>query len=1072
MRHADAKWAALAGCNKLDELAELLGHPVGVIAMWIRTPFRIVAVVVVGLALPGPLTGAGVDFAREVLPILSDNCFHCHGPSETGRKAGLRLDLREGALRVKDGKATLVPGKPESSELVKRIHADDPEVVMPPPDSHRSLTVAQKDLLKRWVAEGAVWGKHWSFEPVRARPLPAVKAGGWARNDLDRFILARIESEGLQPSPEAPLEALARRASLDLVGLPPTEEDLRRLVSDPAPTAYEAYVDRLLASPAYGERMAAEWLDLARYADTYGFQSDVERDLSPWRDWVVKAINSNLAYDQFLTWQLAGDLLPGATQEQRLATAYSRLHRQTNEGGSIEEEWRAEYVSDRVHTVGTSILGLTMECSRCHDHKYDPISQRDYYSLSAFFNNIDESGLYSHFTAATPTPTMFLYKEGQEQAHGVLKTQVLDAWTRYRKVLADAAAPSGGTVEPVIPAPVARYSFDAMEGGKVANLVSTNGAAEGALKLVEGARGQGVEFNGDDSVTCKGVGKFARTDPFTIGLRIRPAELKPRAVVLHRSVAWTDSGSRGYELVLDAGRPFFGLIHFWPGNAIGIRAKKPLPLDAWSHVTVTYDGSSRAEGVRLYVDGRLAESEVVRDNLYKDIRHRGEWGDSDGNGVSLTLGARFRDNGFRHGRVDDLVVHDVELTAGEVARVAGLTGDWSVGERRAWFAARSDQSVKAALAEARRLSREEDTMVTGLREIMTMRDMAVQRPTFVLARGAYDAPGASVSPGTPERILPFKAEYPRNRLGLARWITDADHPLTSRVAVNRAWKHHFGRGLVPTVEDFGMQGRAPSHPELLDWLAYRFMSSGWDRKALHRLIATSATYRQASVITPTLAQKDPENILLARGPRHRLSAEVVRDRALVVSGMLVSRMGGRSVKPYQPAGVWEEAGTGKSYTQDHGEALYRRSLYTFWRRTAPPPSMLTFDAPSREVCTAKREATATPMQALVLLNDPQFLEAARVLAQRAWKESADDATRLRGVFRRVIGRDATAQEAAVLRRLLDEQREGFRQRPEAASKYVAIGEWPLDESVPPAELAAATVMVSALMNHDEFVTKR
>jgi hypothetical protein len=1040
--------------------------------MLIRTPFSSVAVVVMGMAVSGPVSAAGVDFAREVLPILSDNCFHCHGPSETGRKAGLRLDLREGALRVKDGKTTIVPGKPELSELVKRLYTDDPEDLMPPPDSHRSLTTTQKDLLKRWVAEGAVWGKHWSFEPVRSRPLPSVKDAGWARNDLDRFILARVESEGLQPSPEAPLEALARRASLDLVGLPPTEEDLRRLAADPSPTAYEGYVDRLLASPAYGERMAAEWLDLARYADTYGFQADVERDMSPWRDWVVKAINSNLAYDQFLTWQLAGDLLPGATQEQRLATAYSRLHRQTNEGGSIEEEWRAEYVSDRVHTVGTSILGMTMECSRCHDHKYDPISQRDYYSLSAFFNNIDESGLYSHFTAATPTPTMFLYKEGQEQAHAALKAQVGEAWAKYRKAFSAAAVPAGGKAEPTVPAPVARYSFDALEGGKAPNLASTNGAAEGSLKLVEGASGQGLEFNGDDSVVCKGVGRFARTDPFTIGLRIRPAELKPRAVVFHRSVAWTDSGSRGYELVLDAGRPFFGLIHFWPGNAIGVRAKKALPVDEWSHVTVTYDGSSRAEGVRLYVNGRLAESEVVRDNLYKDIRHRGEWGDSDGNGLSLTLGARFRDNGFRRGRVDDLVVHDVELTAGEAARAAGLTGEWSAEERRAWFAARSDATVTAALADARRLSREEDTMVNGLREIMAMREMAGQRPTFVLARGAYDAPGAPVSPGTPERILPFKAEYPRNRLGLARWITDPEHPLTSRVAVNRAWKHHFGRGLVPTVEDFGMQGRAPSHPELLDWLAHRFMSSGWDRKALHRLMVTSATYRQSSVVTPTLAQKDPENILLARGPRHRLSAEVVRDRALLVSGLLVSRMGGRSVKPYQPAGVWEESGTGKTYTQDHGEALYRRSLYTFWRRTAPPPSMLTFDAPSREVCTAKREATATPMQALVLLNDPQFLEAARVLAQRTWKESSDDATRLRVAFRKVIGRDATERESAVLQRLLEEQRDGFRQRPESASKYVSIGEWPREESVPPAELAAATVLVSALMNHDEFVTKR
>lgn len=1018
-----------------------------------------------------PLAAAPVDFAREILPLLSDNCFHCHGPSETGRKAGLRLDLREGALRVKDGKASIVPGKPDESELVKRLYTSDPEDLMPPPESHRSLTPAQKDLLKRWVAEGAVWGKHWAFEPVKAAPAPAVSAAGWARNDLDRFIQARLESEGMKPSEEAALPTLARRVALDLVGLPPAESELERLASEPMAVAYETYVDRLLASPAFGERMASEWLDLSRYADTYGFQADVERDLSPWRDWVVDAINRNLPYDQFLLWQIAGDLLPGATQEQRLATAYSRLHRQTNEGGSIEEEWRSEYVSDRVHTVGTSVLGLTMECSRCHDHKYDPISQRDYYALSAFFNNIDESGLYSHFTAATPTPTMFLYKEGQEARHEALKTSVDQAWKAYREAVAKTAVPTaGGGIE--LPKPVARYAFDGVEGGRSPNAVSTNGAAEGAIRLVSEGAGKVLEFDGDDAVVCKGVGRFGRSDPFSIGLRVRPAELKARAVVFHRSTAWTDSGSRGYELVLDAGRPFFALIHFWPGNALAVRAKKPLPVGQWSHVTVTYDGSSRAAGAKIYVDGEPVECEVVRDNLYKDIRHRGEWGDSDGNGLSLSLGARFRDNGFRKGQVDDLEVYDLTLTSGEVARVAGNPRPWTEQQQREWQAVRRDAAVAQLASEARRLTEEEDRFVTGLREIMAMREMPGRRPTFVLARGAYDAPGAAVDPGVPEKIFPFGDGRPLNRLGFAQWLIDRQHPLTARVVVNRIWKHHFGRGLVPTVEDFGMQGRAPSHPELLDWLAHRFMASGWDRKALHRLIVTSATYRQATVVTPEMAQKDPENILLGRGPRHRWSAEVVRDRALAVSGLLVGKMGGRSVKPYQPAGVWEESGTGKTYTQDHGEALYRRSLYTFWRRTAPPPSMLTFDAPSREVCTAKREATATPMQALVLLNDPQFLEAARVIATSVWTEAGEDRARARKAFRRVIGREAAAREEEILLRLLSEQRAVFRDKPESATKYVSIGEFPRSGNLPPEELAAATVLVSALMNHDEFVTKR
>jgi len=1029
------------------------------------------AVVACAVSFGAIVAAAPVDFPREVLPILSDNCFHCHGPAETGRKAGLRLDLREGAFRMKEGRTVVAPGKPEASELVKRLYTEDPDDLMPPPESHRSLTTGQKDLLKRWVAEGAPWGKHWAFESVQVRVVPAVTNVAWPRNDLDRFILERLEKEGLTPSAEAPIETLARRASLDLVGLPPQEEELRRLTADPTPGAYEAYVDRLLASPAYGERFASEWLDLARYADTYGFQADVERDLSPWRDWVIRAINSNLPYDQFLTWQLAGDLLPEATQDQVLATAFNRLHRQTNEGGSIEEEWRAEYVSDRVHTVGTSILGLTLECCRCHDHKFDPISQRDYYSLFAFFNNIDESGLYSHFTTATPTPTMFLYRDGQAARHATLKEGLAQAQAAVRSAEA-AVRTMPADSEIVVPTPIARYPFDWVEGGKSPNVVATNGAAEGAIRLAEGVHGQALEFNGDDAVTCSGIGRFARTDRFSLALRLRPEELKPRAVVLHCSQAWTDSGSRGYELVLDAGRPSFGLIHFWPGNAIAIRAKSPLPIGEWSQVTVTYDGTSQAAGLRMFVNGRSIECEVVRDHLYKDIQHRSEWGDSGAGSHWLSLGARFRDNGFRRGRVDDLEVYDVDLTAAEVGRIAGRGEESSPNDRLAWQAARKDAGVQQAREESRRLAREEDTFVTGLKEIMVMQEMPGRRPTHVLARGAYDAPTTPVDPATPERIFPFPDGLPRNRLGLARWITDPRHPLTSRVGVNRAWKLHFGRGLVSTVEDFGMQGRAPTHPELLDWLASRFMETGWDRKALHRLLVTSATYRQTSVVSPLLAQRDPENLLLARGPRHRLSAEVVRDRALAVSGLLVGKMGGRSVKPYQPAGVWEESGTGKTYTQDHGDALYRRSLYTFWRRTAPPPSMLTFDAPSREVCTAKRETTSTPMQALVLLNDPQFLEAARVLAQRVWKELPDDASRLRSLFREVLGRDANDREGKVLMRLLAEQREGFRQRPEAAARFVGIGESTRDESFPPTELAAATVLVSTLMNHDEFVMKR
>lgn len=1024
-----------------------------------------------------PASAAKVSFSREVLPILSDNCFYCHGPSESGRKADLRLDIPDGAFRVKKGVAVIKPGKPEESALIQRLHSTDPDELMPPPESHRHLTDAQKDILRRWVAEGAPWGKHWAFESLQEVPVPTPADGSPGGSALDRFVRARLAAEQLHPAPEADRATLIRRVYLDLTGLPPSPAEVEAFVADTAPSAYEALVDRVLQLPAYGERMAQEWLDLARYADTYGFQADVERDLSPWRDWVIQAFNENLPFDRFLTWQLAGDLLPEPTREQQLATAFNRLHRQTNEGGSIEEEWRTEYVADRVHTMGTAFLGLTFECSRCHDHKYDPIGQRDYYSLFAFFNQIDESGLYSHFTAATPTPTMFLYGDGLAEKHRAAKEAVRAAEAKLAEVSQGARerfaawAKSGAALDR--PTPVAAFPFDTLVSNR---LESTVGLAKASLsdspELVPGKTGQALRFSGDNSAVIEGVGSFKRTDPFSFDLWLKPTAKQDRAVVFHFSRAWTDSGSRGYELVLDQGRPFFGLIHFWPGNAIAVRSQSPLPTNEWARVTITYDGSSRAGGVSLYQNGQPLPAEVVRDNLYKDIHHRGEWGDGDAGGIRLTLAGRFRDNGFKDGLIDDFQVFDTCLTPGEVARLDVTSGTSSQADFAAYLN-RVDAPYRAALATVKQARDAENDLVAGLREIMTMRDRPERRVTHVLRRGAYDAPADTVEPGTPDRIFPFPADAPRNRLGLARWMTDPKNPLTARVAVNRIWKLHFGRGLVTTVEDFGAQGRLPSHPELLDWLAGEFIRSGWDRKALHKLILMSATYRQTSAASAELLARDPDNVLLARGPKHRLGAEIIRDQALAASGLLVRKLGGPSVKPYQPAGVWEESGTGKSYTQDKGEKLYRRSLYTFWRRTAPPPSMLTFDATSREVCTAKRETTTTPLQALVLLNDPQFLEAARELAEQTVRQhSSDPQAQVTDTCHRLWGRAPQAKERAILGQLLREQLDYFQANPEAATKYLAIGERPRDESLPADQVAATAVLASAVMNHDDFVMKR
>jgi mono/diheme cytochrome c family protein len=1024
-----------------------------------------------------------VSFNHQIRPLLSDRCFSCHGPDERARKGKLRLDTSEDGLAPRGARGDrwiLVPGDPERSELYLRIASEDEMDLMPPAESNLKLDEEERALIRRWIEQGAEYQPHWAFIPVAEVEVPLPAESSESANPIDAFVQARLEREGMGLAPRATRETLIRRLRFDLTGLPPSLEEIDALVADDAPDAYERLVDRLLAEPAYGERRANEWLDLARYADTYGYQSDVEVDLSPWRDWVIRAFNDNLAYDQFVTWQLAGDLLPSPARDQLLATAFNRLHRQTNEGGSIEEEFRTEYAADRVQTAGTAFLGLTMECARCHDHKFDPISQKDFFRMFAFFNNIDESGLYSHFTRATPTPTMLLYPDGVEAGHRALKDQIADVEAK-RVQSAEAARKrfedwrNATEILVVQPEPVSAFDFEWIEGDKTMDRLDTNRVAT----LVDeplptgGKSGQAIQFNGDNLAVLKGVGDFNRTSAFSFRLWVRPAEVLERGVIFHRSRAWADSGSRGYELVLEEMRPAFGLIHFWPGNAIRVKALEPLPVGAWSQLTITYDGSSRADGIRLYRDGQPMALETVRDHLFKDIVHRKEWGDSDVGNIELTLAGRFRDSGFKGGAIDEFQVFDWCLTPlearGEWPVLSGLTDNEALFVH---YLERIDPEYRTLTEELARLRASENAMVNDIPEMMVMREMTERRPTFLLKRGAYDAPGEAVEPGVPSSIMPFAEELPRNRLGLARWITDPRNPLTARVAVNRIWRSCFGRGLVATAEDFGSQSQLPTHPELLDWLAREFVESGWDVKAMFRQIVLSATYRQSSDADPRLLAEDPENRLLARGPKHRLEAEQIRDNALAISGLLVSQVGGPSVRPYQPAGLWEESGTGKTYVQDQGEKLYRRSLYTFWRRTAPPPSMLIFDAVSREVCTAKRESTSTPLQALVLLNDPQFVEAARVLAQRLWKVAPDDAgLRVEMAFRLATGRLPEPRERAILEQAYDEQLALFGENPEEALEYLETGEGPVLEDVPVDELAATAVLASTLMNLDEFIMK-
>jgi hypothetical protein len=1040
----------------------------------------------VAVALPAAVPDR-VDYNFHVKPILSDRCYQCHGPDQGNRQADLRLDTKDGlfaAVASSDATHVVKPGDLGHSAMAQRIATTDGDLRMPPPDSKLSLTAEEIATIRRWIEQGAQWKQHWSFIPLTAVAVSEVQRRDWPRNEIDRFVLARLEVEGLAPAPEADRQRLIRRLSFDLTGVGPTLAEIDQFLADDSADAYERLVGRLLASERFGERLAVDWLDAARYADTYGYQADVYRAVWPYRDWIIRAFNANLPYDQFLTWQLAGDLLPAPTRDQLIATAFNRMHRQTNEGGSIEEEFRVDYVCDRTNTLGAALLGLTMECARCHDHKYDPISQQNYYQLFSFFNNIDECGLYSHFTDAMPNPTLLLTTDDQQLRLDNLRQQIEQAEQQLAALAAGRRTAfeqwlTADRGSPEIRGLIGDYPLEAIESGKLANRAAPDKPAKvfEEPQVVPGQVGNGLKLSGENNVTTPLGGDFGRNQPFSIALWINTPDVKDRAVIFHRSRAWTDAGSRGYELLLEDGRLSAALIHFWPGNAIRIRTSEPIATGQWLHVVMAYDGSSRAAGLTLYVHGRPAECTVVRDNLFKEI--------TGGGGNELTLGQRFRDRGFKDGLVDELKIFDRRLTAIETAHVydgRSLSETLAVpadsltdAQKQALFdcyLARVDQPYRDAVGALAELRKQRSAVIDSVPELMVMHEMAQPRPAFLLRRGAYDAPGEQVQPGVPASLLPWADTWPKNRLGLAQWLTDPRHPLTARVAVNRFWQMLFGRGIVTTPEDFGSQGQLPSHPELLDWLAKSFLDSGWDVKALTKRIVMSATYRQDSDGSAELVARDPENVLLARGPRYRLAAEMIRDNALFASGLLVPRVGGPPVKPYQPAGLWEEK-SGAKYDRDVGEGSHRRSLYTFWKRTSPPPAMVTLDAAKREVCVVKRATTSTPLQALVLLNDPQYVEAARALAQRAMTEGGRQvADRLTWTFRTLTSRPPAAAELEVLKQLWGEQREAFAAQPDAARQFLGIGDHPRDEQLDATELAALAVVAKAIMNFDETVTKR
>lgn len=1042
---------------------------------------------------------APVDFQRQIRPILSDNCLRCHGPDESSRMVGLRLDTREGIFSQRPNGAPVVPGKAQESLLYKRISDPDPRRRMPPLVAHKELTDAQKGLLRQWIEEGAEWKQHWAFT-VPARPsLPTVKNESWARNPIDRFVLAKLEANGLQPSSEANKRALIRRVTLDLTGLPPTVEEVEAFVNDKADNAYTKVVDRLLASVHFGEHRAHYWLDAARYADTNGFHYDNYREMWPYRDWVIQAFNRNLPFDKFVIEQLAGDLLPNPTLDQLIASGFNRNHSTTSESGLIEDEIKVMYVKDRADTSAAVFLGLTGACATCHDHKFDPISQRDHYALEAFFNNTTQRVMDNNRPDQPPRVIVPLAEDRAHWEELGRRRQDLDA-----RLVATRQAPNPA-FDKWLNSDVSLQQAPIASAPEVFRLSVNGTPLEPGVTVGEdpwqGRRA--LKFDGKSALKLRNLDYITGREPFSVSAWVYVPKIKYHSGVskalghpaiasqLTRVSATAPNGNpvvhlRGWVMYLDQGVP--GLELFGDeGKAIRAQAlqNEPIKEGVWTHLTFTYDGSGREKGLSLHVDGRTLPTErrafgityaYVVDALPGTAK----------TDAPLLLGSD-GDQGLFEGSIAEFQILGRAIS-GEEAR---LVGSWpqiadalkqSASQRtaaqkealRLYYLNQSDAAYRDAVRELASVEAELKGIENRSATALVMDERPDKKPTTnLLFRGLYDQPRETLDANVPSVLPPMPASLPRNRLGLAEWMVEPSNPLTARVAVNRFWQQIFGVGIVKTTEDFGSQGETPSHPELLDWLAVEFRESGWDVKNLLKLMVTSATYRQSAVQTKD--QKDPENRLLAHGPRFRMDAEMVRDLALSTSGLLVSRVGGPPAKPYQPTGVWEATSMRESntriYVQDKGENLYRRSLYTLWKRSAPPASLETFDAPTRETYIVRRERTDTPLQALVSLNDPQFVEAARNLAEHAMHSGQTLDAQVDFMTSRLISRHFGEKEKVVVARSFGDFLSYYQAHKDDANKLLAVGESKADSTLPVDRFAALTVLANELLNLDEVLNK-
>ena len=1022
-----------------------------------------------------------VQFNRDIRPLLSTNCFHCHGPDEHNRKARLRLDEERGIRRVFSGGV-------ERSKAWRRITATDPDKRMPPPDSHLELSPSNRSVLRRWIDAGAPWQGHWSFIPPQRPPIEPASDDShraWARSPMDTLLAASLEQAGLRGAADAELERLLRRVTFDLTGLPPSLEALEYFRRDERPDAYERQLDRLLASPRFGERMALAWMDAARYGDTSVFHADGPRDMWPWRDWVIGAYNENRSFKSFTVEQLAGDLIPNATREQQVATGFLRNNASTDEGGAIAEEFRVEYAVDRVKTTSLVWLGLTMECAQCHDHKYDPIPQRDYYRFFAYFNQASDPGMQTRGGNQAPVVDVPDYLGLVEARKLERRIEPLNSRLANHRQAAEPqfeawlrAAATRSSQDFVPKDARLHFSLDVETGDTALDEVdpTRTGKVHGEAIWVDGRFNRALEFRGKTHVDWGDVADFERDQSFSFGGWVYFRGKIGGGAILARM----DDGNahRGLDLFLSGEHLSVHLIHRWPNNAIKVSTKAKLKKDAWQHVFATYDGSSKASGVRLYVDGQPQELKVEQDGLRDTIR----------TDKPFYLGRRHPGSNLQ-GLLDDVRVFERELSEAAVKALAGADpigpllakapedrSDEDTEKLRQHYLENEDEVFISLTRELGAVKADIETLRKPRSTVMVMRDIEKMRPTYILDRGNYDSPrkDQEVSAGTLSALPPLAPDAPKNRLGMAEWLFRDDHPLTGRVAANRLWYTFFGTGIVKTIEDFGAQGEWPSHPALLDWLAVEYRENGWDTKQLIRLLLSSSAYRQRATRTKAGHEKDPENRLHWRGPRFRLQAEFIRDNALAASGLLVERIGGPGVKPYQPPGLWNEVSLSGNvrFVQDRGEKLYRRGMYTYWKRSAPMPSLTLFDTPSRENCVLRRSRTNTPLQALVTLNDPQFVEAARVLAERALHHGGSSpAERITYIYRLCAASSPSARTLAVLTDAFVDEQAVFLAAPEQAKALLSVGEAPRDESLSASEHAALTIVASMILNLDATLTR-